>query len=245
MGASHHAAKVKRGPRGPRGRRGPRGFRGARGPQGLEGAAGPAGPRGIQGARGAKGDTGARGLTIEIRDYCARANANPYAYPDAPCRAQSYAVDSQDNVGWTPSIAIGIDGNPVISYAKGSTGDLKVARCNDPLCSNGDETLSTVESADDVGREDSLAIAADGNPVVRYYAISSHTLKVAPCNDPACVPGGETLTAVDRTGVVGEFSSLAIGADGNPVISYLDATNVDLKVARCNDPGCTGENETL
>ena len=45
--------------------------------------------------------------------------------------------------------------------------------------------------------------------------------------------------AIDSAGDVGEFSSIAIGTNGNPVISYWDTANSDLKVAACNNPTCT------
>jgi len=46
-------------------------------------------------------------------------------------------------------------------------------------------------------------------------------------------------TAIDRADVVGEFTSIAIGDDGLPVISYRDGTNADLKVAHCGNVACT------
>jgi hypothetical protein len=44
---------------------------------------------------------------------------------------------------------------------------------------------------------------------------------------------------IDSTGSVGFYSAITIGIDGNPVISYHDDTNGDLKVAACNNPTCT------
>ena len=56
---------------------------------------------------------------------------------------------------------------------------------------------------------------------------------------------GTTLhpSVIDSVGDVGEEPSVAIGTDGNPVISYHDATNDTLKVAWCNDPACAGGDE--
>jgi hypothetical protein len=38
---------------------------------------------------------------------------------------------------------------------------------------------------------------------------------------------------------VGYFTSITIGADGLGLVSYLDFTNEDLKVAHCSDTNCT------
>lgn len=47
------------------------------------------------------------------------------------------------------------------------------------------------------------------------------------------------LGIIDESAIVGEYSSIAIGTDGFPLISYYDATNGDLKVAHCNDIYCS------
>ena len=38
---------------------------------------------------------------------------------------------------------------------------------------------------------------------------------------------------------VGRYSSITIGGDGFPVMSYYDVTNADLKVAHCSNLLCT------
>lgn len=47
---------------------------------------------------------------------------------------------------------------------------------------------------------------------------------------------------VDSGENVGEYTSLAIDAFGNPTISYYERTNGDLKVVSCNNPSCSGTN---
>lgn len=148
-----------------------------------------------------------------------------------------------DGTGRFNSIAIGTDGNPVVSYYDLPNGDLKVLRCNDRLCDGTDDTTNIVASAGDVGQHTSLAIGKNGNPVIAYYDVTNHDLKVARCNDKACAGGDETISTVDSADDVGEFASLAIGADGNPVIAYYKRSSGDLKVAKCNDPACAGGNE--
>ena len=62
------------------------------------------------------------------------------------------------------------------------------------------------------------------------------TFKVAKCGDAAC--SSVTRRTLDATGEVGWFTSIAIGADGFPVISYYDVTNTALKVAKCANAYC-------
>jgi len=150
-------------------------------------------------------------------------------------------------VGRYTSIAIGADGFPVISYHDFTADALKVAKCNDPACAGGNETITTVDDPGNlVGEYTSIAIGADGFPVISYRDDTAGAIKVAKCNDPACAGGNETITTVDDSiNEVGYFTSIAIGADGFPVISYLDGTAGVLKVAKCNDAACAGGNEII
>jgi hypothetical protein len=138
-------------------------------------------------------------------------------------------IDTTGNVGWFTSIAIGIDGNPIISYYDDTNGDLKVAVCTNPTCTTA--TTAAIDTALNVGAYTSIAIGADGNPIISYYDGTNFDLKVAACTDPTCITAAITTSSIDTTGDVGAFTSIAIGANGNPIISYYDGTNSDLKVA--------------
>ena len=144
-------------------------------------------------------------------------------------------IDTGGGVGRESSIAIGVDGLPVISYYDFSNGDLKVAHCGNTTCTSA--TFGTVDSAGNVGLFTSIAIGVDGLPVISYNDDTKKDLKVAHCNDVACTSA--TFVTVDNIGDVGRDSSIAIGDDGLPVISYSDSTNLTLKVAHCNDLACS------
>jgi hypothetical protein len=143
------------------------------------------------------------------------------------------------SVGTYNSMAIGADGNPVISYYDASARALKVAKCSNADCS-GAITLSVVDDpANDVGRFSSLVIGLDGRPVISYRDSTSLALKVANCANPACTGSATITTLDDPVNAVGEFSSIAVGSDGLPAISYYDRTALLLKMAKCSNPACT------
>ena len=162
---------------------------------------------------------------------------------DAICSSATItAVDTAGYVGIYTSITIGIDGLPVISYCGDECFGLKVAHCNNDSCTSA--TISTVDRS--MIKHTSITIGADGLPVISYYDETNKylngDLKVAHCNDVACTSA--TTTAVDTIGDVGLYTSITLGANGLPVISYYDNTNFDLKVAHCNDAACTSATTT-
>jgi len=147
---------------------------------------------------------------------------------------------NDSNIGQT-SIAIGTDNNPVISYRSSGNKRLKVAHCNDTACTGNNELLSTVDSVNDVGEYNSIAIGDDGFPVISYFDRTAGALKVAKCNDLACSGRNETITTVDDPPTnAGFHTSITIGEDSRPVISYwqYDESGAKLKVTRCGNPLC-------
>jgi len=149
-------------------------------------------------------------------------------------------VDSSGNTGRETSLALDSAGNPVISYRRATGGDLKLAHCDDPNCAGGGESIQTVDSSGNTGRHSSLRLDDAGNPVIAYYNATSDDLKLARCDDSDCAGAGERTETLDRDGNVGEWPSLALRADGVPVVSYYRRSSGDLKIAVCDDPGCAG-----
>ena len=102
---------------------------------------------------------------------------------------------------------------------------------------NENSTIDSI-SGGDTGRYTSITIGADGLPVISYYDVTNHDLRVAHCWGVDC-SGTITLATVDSAGDVGMFNSIIIGTDGLPIISYFDATNGHLKVAHCGNVTCS------
>jgi len=157
--------------------------------------------------------------------------------PSCSTQDTPVVLDSAGNVGEYTSIAIGNDGNPIISYYDLSNGDLKIVHCTSPSCSTQD-TPVTLDSAGDVGEYTSIAIGSDGNPIISYFDSATDDLKIVHCTSPSCSTQ-DTPVTLDSAGDVGEYTSIAIGNDGNPIISYIDNNNVDLKVVHCTSPSCS------
>jgi hypothetical protein len=155
-------------------------------------------------------------------------------------------LDDIGDVGQYTSIAIGVDGLPIISYYDNTTEALKVAHCHDVACA-GQKTITMVDNDGNLGGFSSIAIGSDGLPIISYHdatvdfenGFDRQALKVAHCNDVACAGQDETLTfVVDTNHPVGYFTSIAIGSDGLPIISHLDITDGALLVTHCNDTLC-------
>jgi len=132
------------------------------------------------------------------------------------------------DVGMYSSVKLDQD-SPIVSYYDLINGDLKLAKCKDSGCSI--TSTQVVEAAPkSVGSHSSLAINNQGFPVISYFDDTNGHLKLARCSNATCAPP-VNLIAVDGVGWVGEYTSLALNGQGQPVISYYDSTNQDLKLA--------------
>jgi hypothetical protein len=129
-----------------------------------------------------------------------------------------------------------VNGNPVIAYTSGSgPPDITVARCDDPNCTGGGETIEVLTN-DCCQNRGSAAIAIDasGNPVVAYYRGGGLGTHVIHCNDAACAGGDDSDFAAITTG------GNATHAQRSPVASarwQRTADPVDIRQRRwCTQP---------
>jgi cell shape-determining protein MreC len=145
-------------------------------------------------------------------------------------------------VGEYTSITIGADGLGLISYYDEGNGDLKVAHCSDTACTSA--TRATLDGAGDVGQYTSVTVAADGRGLISYYDKTNGDLKVVRCSDTACA-NKVTTTTLDSSGDVGQYTSMTIGADGVPLISYSSGGLRVLHYCTAPSPTCTPARTTL
>ena len=145
-------------------------------------------------------------------------------------------LDTTGVVGEGASATIGTDGLGLISYRDTTGSTLKVAHCSNVNCTAA--TFTPHDSSVQV-LFSSVTIGADGLGLIAYFDDALNDLKVAHCSNVSCTAA--TITPLDTTPltIVGEYPSVAVGADGLGLISYFDSTNNDLKVAHCSNVNCT------
>ena len=146
---------------------------------------------------------------------------------------QSFRRRSPSATTFSPALALdGADLPRIVSWA---SDELRVLTCGDTTCSSA--TTSHAPVQENVGGWMDIAVRSNGRPVIAYYDSLLTALRVLDCGNTTCT-SGNVNTVVDNRGDVGKHISIVMGPDGNPVIAYQDASENDLKLMFCDNPGC-------
>jgi hypothetical protein len=151
-------------------------------------------------------------------------------------------ADTTPGAGYYPSITIGADGLPVISHMDSAAQGLRITRCGNAACSQGNVSTLADDPANSVGSRSSIAIGVDGLPVVAHHDATAVALRVSKCADAACAAATESTTLDDPLVMDGYEPSIAIGADGFPVIVHHAFFDSALRVTKCGNAACTAGN---
>jgi hypothetical protein len=157
-----------------------------------------------------------------------------------PAGASRVALDTPTAAQYYVDLAIGADGNPVIAYWDSTNLDVKVAKCSNSRCT-GVPTITTVDSAGNVGQEVAIAVGTDGNPILSYFDETNTDIKVAKCVDPACAQPA-TFTPIElnaQSFFLGAYTDIGIGPDGLPTVVYKSDAGGGLGVTKCSNQACT------
>ena len=147
-------------------------------------------------------------------------------------------VDSGAFSGYNPSLAIGVDGLPIVAHI--ASDDPAITHCENITCA---VSSTTVIDLTGVSADPDLTIRADGTPIIAVTRPDG--LAVIACADETCsATTGARLVAGPSIGVtsLGATPTLAIGVDGAPVIAHRGTLNdgsSGLFITTCNDADCT------
>jgi len=135
--------------------------------------------------------------------------------------------------GQYPSIALGDDGFPVATHLNAFNGELRYVRCADPQCVAA--TANTLDGLgpDNVGTGPDMTLGPSGAPVMAYR-VGVNRIRVLKCSTLSCVDPSRSDVVLDTS--TSEFSSIAVGSAGLPVLSYISTST--LKIASCARPSC-------
>lgn len=222
------------------------------GPQGPTGPAGPAGPPGaaqeglaasildepstLYGSLSLAVSSGGTPVLSYNKSQISASSVELAICNDPTCASARLVPISPVTSFGVTSVAVLDDGRPIIAFYDAANGDLKLARCNERWSCVA-PTVTTLGATGDVGRDPALAITATGGIAVSYLDVTNSRLQLLTCGSPACT-SAVTVQTIDSGAGVGADSSIAIGDDGNPVISYRGPSG-NLRVARCTTPTCS------
>lgn len=142
-------------------------------------------------------------------------------------------------------MALGVDGLPIVVVRAGGVLGNQVVHCGTPTCA-ADNTVTQI-GGNLVGIDAvSIAIGADGRPVIAQFELLPANVWVTRCGNVTCSQGNTSVLIDDlpegQAGIIG--AAITIGSDTLPVIAFWDAPAGALRVTHCGNAGCTAANVT-
>ena len=165
---------------------------------------------------------------------------------NAACTSGNVIVtpDTATKNGSHSSIKLDSSGNPIVAYYNSVSKSLKILHCGDANCKTGN-SIVTADSGGDVGSYPSMTIDGSGFPAVSYLDLKNRKLKLLRCGNALCSANNTVTTPIATNGTSGYYSSIAIPANNNPVVSYYSRTAGNLYVLSCANASCSSAANTL
>lgn len=148
-------------------------------------------------------------------------------------------LDTSEDLGWVAN-TLGSDGLVLITYIDFVNFNIKVAHCENVACTNASINV-ILEDQKVSGGQLSITIGTDGLALIVYGSEDegNHLLNIAHCNNIACTSVSTHNIDNFLSSSFTPYNSIAIGSDGLALISYYDPLNDNLRVAHCDDIGCS------
>ena len=148
--------------------------------------------------------------------------------------------------GKNPHISIGSDGFPIINYhsehyinSNNRTNYLRTIHCNDILCNSVGQIIDLdSETGYLYERTSSMDIRPNGFPVISYALGNDSGVKYIHCNSIDCSSFNPPVIVTPLGNSVMQ-SSIKIGLDGKPLMTYMDYTLGNLMMVHCKNVFCS------
>jgi hypothetical protein len=206
---------------------------------------------------------GADGLPIIAYYTTTGGNLRVTKCANITCSSQTSTTDIEttNNIGRNPRIAMGNDGLAWISHWDTTNTGLRVSKCDNVNCTSATSTAVDTAPSGAANITD-IAIGTDGNPVVSYYDAATTSCDDSPTSEcslkvakfvgsggSGCTSSAWTCTVVENptsTSDIGAYNAIAVGSDGLPVVAFYDGTgSTNPKLLRCADTNCTSVSSSV
>ncbi|MEE8599961.1 cell wall-binding repeat-containing protein [Euzebya tangerina] len=140
------------------------------------------------------------------------------------------AVDSDGDVGSTPSLVLDADDNPVIAYRDNDAETIQLVHCTNRSCTGSQQPRPITTAG--VAYTPWVELDASGNPVV---AFARGGIQLVHCTNPNCTGPQQTETVESENS---HSPTMALDEDGNPVVAYV--RGAELRLVACTTSDCSG-----